>query len=278
MKRIDSLSVVRQVSSMVVEINRRIDPAIESFFQKKSADLRGTEKTVVDILLKNAQVAFSENIPLCQDTGLIIVFAKVGIDVHFSKPLQELVDEGVRLGTAEGYLRASMVSDPLRRVNTKDNTPAIIHIEMVEGDHLELDIMAKGGGSENASAVKMLTPGEGREGVIRFVSEQVSAKGANCCPPLIIGVGIGGNLEVSSMLAKKAIIRGIGSRHLLPEYRELEAEILKSVNDLNIGAGGFGGTLTAMDVLIETTGCHIASLPVAVNLGCNSTRHGRIVL
>lgn len=278
LRQIDSHDLVSQIAKTVEQINRRIDPAIQEFFQKKSANLQGTEKTVVEILLKNAQVAESQNIPLCQDTGLMVVFAKVGVDVHLEKPLSELINEGVRLATVDGYLRASVVADPLHRVNTKDNTPAILHIEMVEGDRLELDIMAKGGGSENASAVKMLTPGEGREGIIRFVVDQVSAKGANCCPPLVIGVGIGGNLEMSSMLAKKAIIRGIGSRHPLSEYNRLEEDILKSVNELNIGAGGFGGRLTAMDVLIETTACHIASLPVAVNLGCNSTRHGRIVL
>ena len=279
MRHIDSAVVIHQVAQAVVDINLTIDPSILAFYKKQLPTLSGRERTVVEILLENAKIAGSRKIPLCQDTGLIVVFAKVGLKVCFDRPLQDLVNEGVRHGTSEGYLRKSIVEDPLfARKNTSDNSPAVLHIELVEGNQLEMDIMAKGGGSENASAIRMMTPAEGREGIVQFAVDQVNAKGVNACPPLIIGIGIGGDMERCAMLAKQALMRTIGQRHAMPEYASLEREILEKINQLNIGPGGYGGRLTAMDVFIEHAPCHIASMPVCVNIGCNSTRHGRVVI
>lgn len=187
--------------------------------------------------------------------------------------MEELINLAVKKGYQDSFLRKSVVQDPLERINTGDNTPAIVYVELVDGDVFELQVMAKGGGSENASALWMLDPADGEQGIIEKVVARIKEKGANCCPPLLLGIGIGGDMEKSAVLAKKALFRKIGERNSIQRYASLEKKILAEVNSLGIGVGGFGGKLTAMDVFIEIAPCHIASMPVALNVGCHSTRH-----
>jgi fumarate hydratase subunit alpha len=231
-------------------------------------------REIFNQLLENADIACSERMPICQDTGLAVVFVDLGQDVHVTgTSLEEAINEGVRRGYGEGYLRKSVLGDPLRRVNTKDNTPAVIHIRVVPGDALKLWVVPKGGGSENMSKIAMLKPADGVEGVKSFVVESVRAASANPCPPIIVGVGIGGSFEQCAMLAKRALLREIGSIHPDPYYADLENQLLGEINNLGIGPMGLGGRVTALAVHIETASCHIASLPVAVNINCHAARH-----
>ncbi len=271
MRIINSSTIIDAVVKKISEINFLIDPNILNFFKK--AETLEQEKDILNILIDNAEIAKSKKIALCQDTGIVVVFVKIGNDVRLEHDLQSLIDEAVKISYEENFLRKSVVSDPLDRKNTGYNTPAIVHVEMVLGDSFELWIMAKGGGSENASALWMLDPADGEEGIIEKVVSRIKEKGANCCPPLLLGVGIGGDMEKCAMLAKKALFRKIGERNSMKRYASLEVEILEAVNKLDIGVGGFGGKLTAMDVFIETAPCHIASMPLALNIGCHSTRH-----
>jgi fumarate hydratase subunit alpha len=236
-------------------------------------------KKVLEQLIENAGIACEEKIPMCQDTGFTVVFAEIGQDVHFTDgDFVEAVQEGVRLGTSEGYLRNSIVRDPLRRINTGDNTPAVVHAEIVSGDKVKLTVAPKGGGSENMSEVRMLPPFAGIGGVREFVVDRVRRSGGNPCPPLIVGVGIGGTIEKCAWLAKKSLLRPVGSAHPDPFYAELEADLLKRINALGIGPMGFGGRCTALAVHVETYPCHIASLPVAVNIQCHAARHKEAVI
>lgn len=237
------------------------------------SSLESRERKVVEIILKNSDIAVVEDLPLCQDTGSVVVFATIGTEVELEDDLQSIIDQSVSESYEKYLLRKSITKDPLNRENTKDNTPAIIHVELVKGDICRFEIAAKGGGSENISALTMLKPADGEQGIADFVVKQISAKGRNACPPLIIGIGIGGNFEICAKLAKKSLFRDIGTRHPEEYYSNLEQEILTKVNELEIGAGGYDGKLTAMDVFIEKAPCHIASLPVALNVGCHSTRH-----
>lgn len=233
-----------------------------------------TGKDVFRQLLENARIAKEEKMPICQDTGFAVFFIEVGQELHFvGGDFYEAVNAGVRQGYESGFLRKSIVKDPLRRENTGDNTPAVIHIKIVPGDKLKLVFVPKGGGSENMSAVKMLTPSQGKEGLVDFVVETVKAAGANPCPPLVVGVGVGGTLEKVAFLAKKALLRPLGKPHPDPFYAELEKEILEKINKTGIGPQGFGGRFTALAVHIEIFPCHIASLPAAVNLNCHASRH-----
>ena len=218
--------------------------------------------------------------PLCQDTGLALVFLEIGQDLHLvGGDLREAVQAGVRKACKEGFLRASVVSPPVgKRVNTGDNTPAILHVRIAPGERLRITVAAKGGGSENMSALRMLRPADGREGVKRFVVETVAKAGPNPCPPIVVGVGIGGTFEFCALLAKKALLRRLGEPHPEPDFAALEKEILEGVNRLGIGPAGLGGTVTALAVHVETHPCHIASLPVAVNINCHSHRHLEVLL
>jgi len=217
--------------------------------------------------------------PICQDTGLAVVFVDLGQDAHVAgSGLEEAINEGVRRGYTEGYLRKSVLGDPLKRVNTKDNTPAVIHTRIVPGDRLKLWVVPKGGGSENMSKIAMLKPADGVEGVKSFVVESVRVASANPCPPIIVGVGIGGSFEQCAMNAKRALLREIGSRHPDEYYAALEDELFQKVNDTGIGPMGLGGRITALAVHIEAAPCHIASLPVAVNINCHAARHKTAVL
>jgi len=236
-------------------------------------------KQVLGQILENIQIAKASRMPLCQDTGAAVVLLEIGQDVHVTgTSLSESIQQGVREGYAKGFLRKSIVQDPFRRDNTGDNTPAFIHSEIVPGDRIKIVVIPKGGGSENMSEARMLTPSAGIEGVKQFVVERVRQSGGNPCPPIIVGVGLGGTLEVCAFLAKKAIIRPIGQRHADPFYAELESEILTEINQLGIGPQAFGGICTALEVFVEIRPCHIASLPVAVNIQCHAARHAEAIL
>ncbi|MGB9660722.1 MAG: fumarate hydratase [Moorellaceae bacterium] len=236
-------------------------------------------KEILRLLQENARLAASTGEALCQDTGTAVVFLELGQEVRLTGgDLYEAINEGVRRGYSKGYLRQSMVDDPLIRKNTGDNTPAIIHVEIVPGSDLKITVAPKGGGSENSSGLTMLKPADGREGVIKYVLEVVETAGANPCPPVIVGVGLGGNLEKAAFLAKKALLRPLGTRHPEAHIAELEKEILERINATGIGPQGLGGRITALDVHIEIYPTHIASLPVAVNLQCHAARHAAAVL
>ena len=236
-------------------------------------------KAVFDDLLANLQVAKEENFPICQDTGMTVVFIELGQDVHITGgTLREAVNAGVAKGYTEGYLRCSVVGDPLERVNTKNNTPAVLHLELTEGEKIKITVCPKGFGSENMSQLKMMTPAVSKQDIIQYVTDCIAKAGSNPCPPIVVGVGIGGNFEECALLAKKALCRDANIRNPKPLYAELEANMLESINQLGIGAQGFGGTVTALYVNIEEGATHIAGLPVAVNVGCHVTRHAEIIL
>ncbi|MDR3327834.1 MAG: fumarate hydratase [Prevotellaceae bacterium] len=234
---------------------------------------------VLGTLIENADIAQAEMAPICQDTGMTVVFLTIGQDVHFEGEfLEDAINEGVRRGYEKGYLRKSVVKDPLDRVNTNDNTPAIIHYEFVKGDRFQITVAPKGFGSENMSGLKMLKPSQGVEGIKNFILETVSNAGANPCPPVIVGVGIGGTMEKAALLSKKALLVPVGEHNPDPKIAELETELLTQINNLGIGPAGFGGSTTALSVNILTYATHIAGLPVSVNLGCHVTRHASQII
>jgi fumarate hydratase subunit alpha len=237
-------------------------------------------RNVLDRMLENVEIAGKEQIPLCQDTGAAVVMLELGQEVHIvGGDLYIAINEGVRQGYSEGYLRKSIVSQPcFARVNTRDNTPAMIHTDIVPGDGLKISVLPKGGGSENCSRLTVLTPAKGRQGVIEFIVSLVDEAGSNPCPPVIIGVGIGGTTDKTMLIAKKALLRKVGEPSPDPEVADLEREILERVNNLGIGAMGYGGTITALAVHVETFACHIASMPVAVNMQCWCARREETVL
>jgi len=236
-------------------------------------------KDILGQLIENARIARESHMPLCQDTGLAVFFVRLGSRVQVQGgSLADALNEGVRRGYSRGCLRRSVLGDPLHQVNTGDNTPAIIHFEPVDGDELAIDFMAKGGGCENMSRIAMLTPADGRRGVIDFVVEAVRKADGNPCPPIIVGVGIGGTFELAAIIAKKTLLRRLDEHHADPDLAALEHEILAEVNALGIGPQGLGGDTTALGVHVETAPCHIASLPVAVNIECHSHRTRRITL
>jgi fumarate hydratase subunit alpha len=237
-------------------------------------------REVLAQLVENADIAAADRVPICQDTGLAVIFAEVGQDVHLTGgDFEEAVHEGVRQGYDEGYLRKSVADEPGHaRRNTKDNTPAIIHTSIVPGDNVCLTMMAKGGGAENMSSLNMLKPAQGWAGMVDVVVETVSRAGSNPCPPVIIGVGIGGTIEKVTLLAKRALLRDVGSTHPDPRVAEMEDELLEKINALGIGPQGLGGRTTALDVFIEEMPCHIASMPLAVNIQCHAQRHKTVTL
>ena len=280
MRELD-VSVIRDtVARLCVEANtclpEDVKAAIREFQNKEEwAIARG----VLDRIVENFHIAEEENVPICQDTGMACVFLEVGQEVHFvGGNLYDAVNEGVRRGYTEGYLRKSVVADPIRRGNTGDNTPAMIHTDIVPGDRVKITVGPKGFGSENMSAIKMLKPSDGLEGVEKFILDTVEAAGPNPCPPMVVGVGIGGTFEKAAFLAKKALMRPLDVRNPDPYYADLEAELLERINALGIGPQGFGGLTTALGLNIEVLPTHIAGLPCAVNIGCHATRHRSEVL
>ena len=275
MKEINVSRITDVVAHLCVEANRilpyDIKASLCSACEQESNELG---RAVRCDLKENIKAAESLNIPVCQDTGMAVVFLKIGQEVHLvGGNLYDAVNLGVRKGYTEGLLRKSVVCDPLRRVNTNDNTPAVIHTEIVSGDRIEITVAPKGFGSENMSGVRMLTPAHGRDGVIEAVLDVVKKASNNPCPPMVIGVGLGGDFEQCAYLSKKALCRSIEDRNYDPYYAELERELLEKINLLDIGPQGFGGNTTALAVNIEVAPTHIAGLPVAVNIGCHVTRH-----
>jgi len=281
MREIGCEEITETVARLCIEANYYLgDDVIKAVRQARGTEISPVGREVLDQLLENANVARQEGMPLCQDTGLTVVFLEVGQDAHIvGGDLYESIQEGVRQGYEEGYLRKSVVDKPFSiRANTKDNTPAVIHPQIVPGDRLRIAVVPKGGGSENMSALAMLKPADGRQGVVDFVVETVERAGANPCPPTIVGVGVGGTVEKAMLLAKHSLLREVGQPSPDPEVAELEREILEKVNKLGIGPQGLGGSITSLAVHIETYPCHIASLPVAVNIQCHSARHKETVL
>ncbi len=254
------------------------DDVLTAFDRAIETEAAPGAKEIIELLKENARIAKEDHIPLCQDTGIAIFFVEIGQDLRIKNGfIVDAINEGVRKGYREGYLRKSVV-DPITRKNTGDNTPAIIYTELVPGDKLKISFMPQGAGSENMSVIRMLRPTEGVEGVKNFVLECVQKAGANPCPPVVIGVGIGGDFEKAALLAKKALLRPVGSPNAKLELASLEETLLKAVNKTGIGPEGLGGKVTAMAVHVESFPCHIASLPVAVNINCHAARHKTIIL
>ncbi len=271
------IEAVKQLSmSAAYDLGKDVVEAIEN---AKKVEESPVGRGILDQVLENAKIARNESVPMCQDTGFAVLFVELGQEAQIvGGDLNAALNEGVRQGYKDGYLRKSIVGDPLERKNTGDNTPAVIHINIVPGDKLKIIIAPKGGGSENMSEVKMLKPSDGIQGVKDFVIDRVRRSGGNPCPPIIVGVGIGGTFEKCALLAKTALLREVGSRNPNKFYADLELELLEKINKLGIGPQGLGGVTTALDVHIETFPCHIASLPVAVNTQCHAARHKEIVL
>lgn len=275
MRKINSEEITKAVREMCINANCHINPDIRAALEKgveteKSEVSRGVLKN----LLLNAEIADRKEVPICQDTGMAVFFIEIGNEVFVEgDTITDAVNKGVAAGYTDGYLRKSVVADPLNRVNTKDNTPAVIYYDYVKGDKMKITFAPKGFGSENKGGVKMLNPSDGVDGVIDFVIETVRKAGANPCPPMVVGVGIGGTMDKAAVLSKKALTREITERNKNPYYRELEEKLLEKVNKLGIGPQGMGGTTTALAVNVEEYPTHIAGLPVAVNINCHATRH-----
>lgn len=274
-RSVDVKLLTENIKEMCIQANHYLAPdmdkAMKNAHEKETKPLA---KQILAQLLENLDIAGEDMIPICQDTGMAVVFLKVGQDVHFEGgSVEDAVNEGVRQGYAEGYLRKSVVGDPLLRVNTKDNTPAIIHYEIVPGDQVEIMVAPKGFGSENMSKIYMLKPADGIEGVKEAIINTVKEAGPNACPPVVVGVGIGGTFEKAAILAKKALTREIGTHSELSHIKELEEELLEKINQIGLGPAGLGGDTTALAVNINTYATHIAGLPVAVNICCHVNRH-----
>lgn len=280
MRSIQTAVIIEAVKNLCMEANYVLPPDIYAAIKEgQDKETSPVGKEILKDICMNAEIACKEQMPICQDTGSAVVFVKLGQDVHIDGGLlSDAIHEGVRQGYEQGYLRKSIVEHPLYRNNTKDNTPAIIHYEIVAGDRLEIMVCPKGGGSENMSRVYMLKPSQGIEGVKVAVMETVELAGPNACLPMIVGVGIGGNFEMSTYLAKKALTREVKTTNKDKRMAELEAELLRLINKTGIGPQGLGGRVTALAVHIETYPCHIASLPVAINIGCHVNRHKSICL
>ncbi len=275
LKEINVALVEEKVAELCITANCVLPQDLEDKV-RQAANNESDElpKTVMCELCRNIDIAKKTALPICQDTGMAVIFVEIGQDVHITGgSLTEAINRGVARGYTEGLLRKSVVADPLKRINTNDNTPAVIHYDIVPGEKVKITVAPKGFGSENMSAIKMLTPSESYDGVVNFVVDTVKAAGGNPCPPMVIGVGIGGNFEQCALLAKKALCRETSVPNANEYYAQMEKVLLEKINDLNIGPQGFGGNTTALAVNIETAPTHIAGLPVAVNIGCHVTRH-----
>lgn len=277
MRKIEASQITDLVEKLCIEANCILTDDIRECFGKcmqKETSALGRE--ILGTLTENANIARDEMSPICQDTGMAVVFVTMGQDLRIEGGyIEDAINAGVRSGYEKGYLRKSVVRDPLDRVNTNDNTPAVIHYEIVAGDAFDITVAPKGFGSENMSQVKMLKPSQGVQGVKDFIIRTVSEAGANPCPPIIVGVGIGGTMEKSAILSKRALLRSVGTASTIPAHAALEAELLEAINALGIGPAGLGGSTTALGVHILTYPTHIAGLPVSVNIGCHATRHAQ---
>ena len=273
MRNIDAKVIEDTVARLCIEANLRLPPdVINAIERAEKAEPRDGAKRILSLLGDNVRIASEKTLPVCQDTGMACVFVELGQDVHIEGDFEQAVNNGVRRGYGEGYLRKSVVCDPLRRVNTGDNTPALVTVKLTRGDKMRITVMPKGFGSENMSALKMLKPADGVEGVRNFVLDTVEKAGATPCPPIIVGVGIGGSFDKAACLAKHALLRPVNEPNPDEYYAALERELLDKINDLGIGPQGFGGKTTALAVLIEAMPTHVAGLPVAVNISCHATR------
>lgn len=279
MREINSEEITKAIAEMCVEANLNLPcgmrECIENAQRTEESELC---RSVLGDIAANIDCAAELGVPICQDTGMAVIFAEIGQDVHINGDFERAVNDGVARGYVDGRLRLSIVGDPLERVNTGDNTPAVIHTRLVSGDKIKLMVAPKGFGSENMSRLKMFTPSAADGDIVGFVKETASLAGSNPCPPIVVGVGIGGDFEYSAYLAKKALCRDLNTRHPESRYAELERQMLSEINKLGIGSQGFGGTVTALYVNIEKAPTHIAGLPVAVNIGCHVTRHCERVL
>lgn len=276
-----SVEVISQaVAAMCIKMNFYIgEDILEAFHTAKETESSILGQQIITDLITNSQIAEKNQMPLCQDTGMVVAFVSIGQEVQITGGLlTEAIQEGVRQGYRDGYLRKSIVKDPINRINTQDNTPAVIHYDFVEGDQLTIHLAAKGFGSENMSQIKMMTPADDLKTIEAFVLDVVRQAGSNPCPPIVVGVGIGGNFEKCAYLAKHALLRKIGQRHEDPLYAAFENRLLEAINTLGIGPQGLGGRTTALDVFVETHPTHIAALPVAVNINCHASRHLTCVL
>lgn len=280
MREIDSSVVTKNIKEMCIKANHYLSQDMENLM-KKAAESEESElgKKILDQLQDNLEIADKEQIPICQDTGMAVIFIEIGQDVHFTgENLEDAINEGVRQGYTDGYLRKSVVKDPIIRENTKDNTPAVIHYSIVPGDKVKIIFAPKGFGSENMSRVFMLKPADGIEGVKNAILTAVKDAGPNACPPMVVGVGVGGTFEKCAILAKKALTRNVNEHSDIPYVKDLEEEMLEKINRLGIGPGGLGGTTTALAVNINTYPTHIAGLPVAINICCHVNRHAECII
>lgn len=278
MKKIETSLISKEVERLCIEAATFIEPDVIKALRNAKENESGLSKSILEQIIENDEIATNEFVPMCQDTGIMIVFVEIGNEVFIDGDLNEAINEGVRNGYINGYLRKSVVKSPLNRINTKDNTPAIIHIKYSLGDKLKITVCPKGAGSENMSKVKMLVPADGILGIKNFVKETILEAGGRACPPLVVGIGIGGNLEKAALLAKEALLRPLDDESDDLDAKKLEKELLKEINELNVGPMGLGGKTTALAVKINLYPCHIASLPVCVNLQCHAARHKKVIL
>jgi len=280
MRNIEAIEITKAVKELCIKANKKLPCDLVNLIENaRQTERNELAKDILGDLIENLSAAKQLDVPICQDTGMAVVFVQLGQDVHIvGGGLNEAINEGVRQGYIEGCLRCSVVKDPINRVNTDDNTPAIIHLSMTQGDDLYINVAPKGFGSENMSAIKMFTPSATVEDIIDFVCETVRKAGSNPCPPIIVGVGIGGDFELCAYLAKKALCKSVSQENPNKFYADLEKKMLSEINKLNIGVQGFGGDTTALAVKILQHPTHIAGLPVAVNIGCHVTRHAEITL
>ena len=280
MRELDLQRVTDEVERMCIEgnyfIGKEVLDKIKEAYAKEESEVG---KNILGQIIENDEIAANEQVPMCQDTGIVVVFLEVGTEVRIPGDIYAAINEGVRRGYEKGYLRKSVVKDPLDRVNTKDNTPAVIHTTLVPGsDKVKIVVAPKGGGSENMSALRMLKPSDGIDGIKKLVVETIKNAGGNPCPPIIVGVGVGGNFEKSAILAKKAVLRDINDKSSSPINAKLEEELLELINKTGVGPLGLGGRTTALAVKVETYPCHIAALPVAININCHAARHKEVEL
>ena len=278
MKIIEPETITKEVSRLCIEAATYIENDVLSCLKKAMNNEDGLAKEILSQIIENDELATKENVPMCQDTGITVVFVEIGNDVHINGDIYDAINKGISDGYTKGYLRKSVVKSPLNRVNTKDNTPGIIHIKFVMGDKLKITICPKGAGSENMSKVKMLVPADGIQGIKKFVLDTVKEAGGRPCPPLVVGVGIGGDIEKAGLIAKEALLRPIDDESSDPDANKLEKELYKELNDLRVGPMGLGGKTTALAVKVNLYPCHIASLPVAVNIQCHASRHKVVIL
>mgnify|MGYP006323727619 FL=1 len=279
MREFDVKFVTDAVAKLCIDANYNIpQDVLEKLKFSCENEESPVAKDILTQIIENDILAKETKVPMCQDTGLTVVFLEIGRDVHLNGDIYEAVQEGVRIGYKDGYLRKSMVKDPFNRVNTGDNTPAIIHTKLVEGDKVKIIIAPKGGGSENMSTVTMMKPSDGLKGVKEFILNFIDKAGGNPCPPIVVGVGIGGNLEKSALLAKEALLRDVSDVNSDENLRTLEEELLRDINKLGIGPMGLGGRTTALAVKVKVHPCHIAQLPLAININCHAARHKEVIL